>query len=268
MKKNGFIIFAVFFLASCGGGSTSSTPAKSSPTSLSSSSGVTSSSTIASSSETTSSSSVSSSSSLSSSASSSSSSTNEADFYVKAMENTPDYYTLSATTSVKKGTSTLQNSYASKSIDLTNKIEHIYKRVNTLAGYASNNDSLTEETDTYQSATLLYEKGYDGKYHVSEVARNDFAAYHLSFDFSKLTDASVQYDGYDAILTAKVSSENLAAFGETSLSGVTDFLVKATLDKKEGILASFVFSYTQESYAVSVSYKFSSFTTTIVLPTV
>jgi hypothetical protein len=250
MKKNYLIAISLIVLASCGGTKTSSSSASSAPISSTATS--------------------SSSAAASSSASSSSivSSSTEADFYINAMKNTPDYYSLSSSTIVKKGTSTLQNTYYAKNMDVTNQIEHLYKRTTTLAGYEENTDTTTEEKDTYQSATKLYEKGYDGKYHVSDVTRSDFAAYHLSFDFSKLTDGSVEYDGYDAILTAKVTSDNLVAFGEKDLSGVNDFTLSATLDKKEGILANFSFAYTQATYAVSVSYKFSSFASTIILPTV
>jgi hypothetical protein len=240
----------------------------SSASSSASNSNATSSSTVSSSSAVVSSSATSSSNASSSNAPTSSSLSSEVTFYLQALEKKTDYYALSCSGSVKKGAATYQTSYASKSIDTTNQIEHVYERVVTLPGYSDNADTITKESDVYTSATALYTKAYDGKYHISDSARTDFAAYQLPFDFSKVSSPSVTYEDFDAHLNASVLSTDLSGFGETSLSGVTDFALVATLSKEEGILASFVFAYTQNGYAVTLSYKVSSLAVTLTLPTV
>ena len=242
MKKKFIFILALLPLVSCGRNAPASSSASSGPA-ISSSEGIT-------------------------SAASSSIAPFSPEFYQQALMRKTDCFKITRNGTVKKGSEVYRSSAESQTLDLTHQIEHTYSRVSTLAGYEDNTDTTTVETDVYSTADAVYRKGYDNKYHVEAGVTMPTTAYHLSYDFAKLSAMAVVFESYEAHFSAKVAQSDLAAFGLSKLNDVTDFAFSAVLSKAEGYLDRFDFDYTQKGYTVHWAFAVSSLEETLALPTV
>jgi hypothetical protein len=98
-------------------------------------------------------------------------------FYQQALMAGTDYFKIARSGTIKKDDKTYYSSTATQTIDLTHKIEHLYSRVTTFAGYDENLDTTTVESDVYSTADAVYRKGYDYKYHVEEGVSIPTSAY-------------------------------------------------------------------------------------------
>ena len=173
---------------------------------------------------------------------------------------------------VSKDTTVYKTISHREEIDLAHSIERVYESKTIVAGFEDNDDYVTSTSEVYTTPEWIYTRGNDNKYHLSApTATPVFAAYHLPYDFAQASEITFSYQGFKALLGGKVSADHLAAFTKSEkLDGVTDFSFEATLGKTEGTpkLEAFVFSYTQESYEVKISFTVSSDPLSITLPTI
>jgi hypothetical protein len=173
---------------------------------------------------------------------------------------------------VTKGTTVYKTLSHREEIDLTHSIERVYENKTIVAGFEDNDDYVTSSSEVYTTPDWIYTKSNDNKYHLSVPTQTPvFAPYHLPYDYTQASEVTLSYQGFKALLGGKVSSDHLAAFTKADrLNGVTDFSFEATMGKTEGTpkLEAFVFSYTQESYEVTISFTVSSDPLSITLPTV
>jgi hypothetical protein len=187
-------------------------------------------------------------------------------YYEEALK-AQEFYGVGLLYSLKKEGVTYEEGLINKTINVSSKIEHLYKSVTTIASLSETGDTVKTKTDVYETADTVYAYNEgDGTYHQDAKARTDFAPYLLSYDYAASTDATVAFKGYAATLSGTIAAGALSAFGETTLTGVTDFAFVTTLSKTEGYLKSFVFTYTMNGFAVKRSYDVSSVEATISLP--
>lgn len=187
--------------------------------------------------------------------------------FVEGLNAKVDYYVMTLSYTIRKDGTTYKNGYERKEINTTAQIEHTLKRSETIAGYEDNDTTVSAQEETFQNTEALYALGGDNKYHVSDLARTEWNPYHLSYDFGKGQDYELVYDGSDAVLSAKVASEALTAFGFTA-SPISDFAFLARLYKVNAEVQSFSFSYVMKGYNVLLSYTVDVLQPTLAMPVV
>ena len=199
----------------------------------------------------------------------------DADFYKGKLQEEHVFYSVRSNGSILKGAVTYKTSFDRKDLyiktvdGVESKIERFFGNADTMSGLDGNQETAHTEYDIYKTPDSTYTKGYDNRYALTTEKNTGFNTYDIGFDFSKASDLSVSFSGFEANLVGKVADSDLTGFFEgTFISGISGFSFKANLSKVEGFINNLVISYEQKGFSVSMAYQYSTTMTNITLPVV
>jgi hypothetical protein len=187
-------------------------------------------------------------------------------YYFAALK-TAQYDSIKLSYTIKKGTTSYEEGYQDHEINPSEKIEYRYETRTTLSSLSDNSEKSVSKSSVYESADTVYAYDEnDGTYHTQTKSRSAFDAYTLPYDYTLSKDPVLTTSGFVSTIKGTIAEQDLSAFGETKLAGVSDFAFTINLTKLEGYLQSFAFAYTKEGFSIVRSYAVSALAPNLTLP--